>query len=140
MEWKKNEDVALEIQNDKHINEISREIANSNMNKNIKTIDDAFMQLMNYEVYQQAIDYKKREADESKKKSQIEVDETTQKKIEEKREVISQLRQETIEKEEQLQNYIKDAEQLAKDCSGKLENLPLYRNNLEYFIFLFINS
>ena len=101
------------------------------MNNNIQVIDDAFVQMMNYELYQQATVYEKREAEEMKKEKELKKNAETQRKMEDKKEIINQLREENMRKAELFAETKHDAEELTKACSGKLENLPLYRNYLD---------
>eukprot|EP01022_Parablepharisma_sp_SALTPOND_P012794 TRINITY_DN165_c1_g2_i1.p6 TRINITY_DN165_c1_g2~~TRINITY_DN165_c1_g2_i1.p6 ORF type:complete len:372 (-),score=78.77 TRINITY_DN165_c1_g2_i1:2847-3962(-) len=131
----RNADLAKQRQNKIYVKELSKEIAKVHLQNNMQIIDDAFLQMMNYELYQQAVDYKKREADEFKKKEEGEQEAVIQRKIEEKREIISRIREEIQKKAELLDKNKQAAEELAKACSGKLENLPLYRNKLDVGIY-----
>ena len=133
IERKKKEDSQHQRQNEKDVKTISRELEKVDMNNDIQTIDDALVQMMNYELYQRAIDYKQRESDDKKKKLIDDQDAALQKKIDEKLDVIYSLKEENKKMAEQLGKTSEAAEELAQACAGKLENLPLYRNNLEYF-------
>eukprot|EP00826_Nyctotherus_ovalis_P039184 TRINITY_DN3744_c0_g1_i23.p1 TRINITY_DN3744_c0_g1~~TRINITY_DN3744_c0_g1_i23.p1 ORF type:complete len:269 (+),score=111.81 TRINITY_DN3744_c0_g1_i23:413-1219(+) len=110
---------------------ISKQIANSDINNNIQVIDDAFMQMMNCELYQQATEYKQKELEEMRQKEEMDKARATERKMQDKRRVIEKLREENFKKAEELAEAKKDADQLVNACSGKLENISLYRKNLD---------
>lgn len=110
---------------------ISKQIASSDINNNIQVIDDAFMQMMNCELYQQATEYKQREMEEMRQKEQMDKARAVERKMHDRRRAIEKLREENFKKAEELAEAKKDADQLVNACSGKLENISLYRNNLD---------
>ena len=125
-----NEDKRKKLQNDKDAKKISRKIKKVDMNYNIQFIDDAFLQMMNYELYQKAIEYKKRELDDVKKQKQADKETIQQRKIDEKTKTIHNLRNDNAKITEKLNEYNAASEELARSCSGNLELFPRYRDDL----------
>ncbi len=117
---------------------ITRKIKKVDMTNNIRNIDFAFLDMLNYELYKKAIEYKQREADERKKQHQSEQEAALQRKIDDKLTHIEELRRQNQQRTDLLSKSNAEAEYLVKACSGKLEDLSLYRNNLEYLVFTVI--
>ena len=110
---------------------IARQIETNDINNNIQVVDDAFMMIMNYELYDQATKYKQKEIEDLNQKERINKEKVMERRMQEKHNVIKKLKEENAQKAEQLGEARKDADQLAEVCSGRLEDLSLYRNNLD---------
>lgn len=100
-------------------------------NRNIRTIDNAFLQIMKYKLYQKAVDFKQKEFQQNSKNKSKDNEKEKQKKIDEKQNNIIQIKGEIAELTEKLNKNRNEAEEISKACSGKLENLPAYKEDIE---------
>ena len=131
IEFKICEDLSKANSNEIHKNTILTEIETMDINNNADIIDSAFNKMISYELYKGATDYKRNETIGLKQKLQTNKNEEMKNKMDEKRQAILKLREENIKKSKRFLETKQAAEELVRACSGKLENLPILKNDLE---------
>lgn len=134
---KQGEDKAFLKQGNEEIKE-KNERAKVEADKTLKAIEKALYRILNFEIYHKAITYKQKEKDDEIKRKQKEKDEILQAKIDEKQESVNMLRELVARKEEELRKNSDKSNILSDACSGKLDHLQEFREDIEYVYILFL--
>jgi hypothetical protein len=129
---KEKEDLRLQRQDDKDAKLIAAKISVTDMNNNLKALDSAFLQMMNFEIYQKANEYKQKQQEGQDKKQTEDEEKYREEERKKKEKEIEELKQQTTKVREDLLNKITEAEKISRICAGKLENLPGYRDHIAY--------
>ena len=131
---KEKEDLRLQRQDDKDAKLIAAKISVTDMNNNLKALDSAFMEMMNFEIYQKANEYKEKKREKLVKERHDKEDNILKEEIRLKESEIQKLKAENSSVRERLSEKMEAADNISRACAGKLEHLPEYRDDIAYFI------